>query len=74
MSDITAGQLGLVLGDVSKNQEVANQLQQMISQTTTWYTLVLKPVQNGPFAAQYDLQLSNLELPQQVNLAAPASP
>jgi hypothetical protein len=55
-------------------QALVNRIQQAISQTATWYTLVLKPVQNGPFAAQYDITVSNLELPQQVNLAAPASP
>jgi hypothetical protein len=55
-------------------QELVNRIQQAISQTATWYTLVLRPVQNGPFSGQYDITVSNLELPQQINLAAPASP
>jgi hypothetical protein len=55
-------------------QELVNRIQQAISQTATWYTLVLRPVQNGPFAAQFDITVSNLELPQQIDLAALASP
>jgi hypothetical protein len=55
-------------------QALVNRIQQAISQTATWYTLVLKPVQNGPFAAEFDITVSNLELPKQIDLAAPASP
>lgn len=73
-TDISAAELGLVLGDLTKNQHAADMLQQQIAATATWYTLTLKPVQNGPFAKQYDLVTTNLQLPAQVNLAAPASP
>lgn len=62
---------------VKKNTQAMTVLdifQQRVAATTTWYVLVLPPVQNGPFAAQYDVVVSNLELPQQINLAAPASP
>jgi hypothetical protein len=63
-----------VPGDAANaTQAFVNSVQQAISQTATWYTLVLRPVQNGPFAAEFDITVSNLELPQQINLAAPAS-
>ena len=35
-----------------------------------WYELALKPLTNGPFSAAYTLQLTNLVLPQTIDLEA----
>lgn len=72
MNVIDFSALGLVSTDLSHVQDKLNEIQQGIAKTTTYYTLTLKPVQNGPFSAQYDLKVGNLELPQQINLAAAA--
>jgi hypothetical protein len=37
-----------------------------------WYELVLKPVQNGPFSAEYTINVSPLSIPQGINLEAPS--
>jgi len=68
-ADISATALGFVEGDVQANQKMMQLFQQQISQTTTFYTLTLKPVQNGPFAAQYDITVQDLQLPKQVDLS-----
>ena len=39
--------------------------QSQIAATQTWYVLTLKPVQNGPFAAEWDLDTTPLQLPNQ---------
>ena len=68
-SDVELSALGFVEGDISKNQEMITKFNQQISSTVTYYTLTLKPVQNGPFAAQYDLVVQNLQLPKQIDLS-----
>jgi hypothetical protein len=68
-TDISAAALGFIEGDVSKNQEMVAKIQQTISSTITYYTLTLKPVQNGPFSAQIDLVVGNLQLPKQIDLS-----
>ncbi len=40
-----------------------------ISNAMTAYTLALRPVQNGPFAAQYDITVSALEIPEQITVS-----
>ena len=39
-----------------------------------WYDLELKPVTNGPFNSEYQIVVTNLEVPQQINLEAAGSP
>jgi hypothetical protein len=68
MADVTDA-LGLIISDISKNAARVAAFQQQIAQATTFYTLTLKPVQNGPFAAEYDLVVGNLQLPKQVDLS-----
>ena len=58
-----------VLTLASKAQEVIAQFQEMVSHTQSAYSLALLPVQNGPFAAEYDIKVTPLYIPQQVNLA-----
>jgi hypothetical protein len=69
VSDIPASALGIVDTNVSGNQAVVAAVQQQISATQTFYRLTLKPLQNGPFAAQYDITVQNLQLPKQVDLS-----
>ena len=47
------------------NQAVDKALEQG---TRLWYELVLKPVTNGPFAAAYQVQTSQLQIPQGIAL------
>jgi hypothetical protein len=68
-TDIPLSALGLVEGDISKNQEMITKFQKQIADTVTYYALTLKPVQNGPFAAQYDISVQNLQLPKQIDLS-----
>ena len=68
-TDISLQALGFVTDDIQRNQKMMQLFQQQISQTTTFYTLTLRPVQNGPFAAQYDITVGNLQLPKQVDLS-----
>lgn len=39
-----------------------------------WYELDLKPVNTGPFNGEYTILTTQLEIPQQIDLTAPASP
>lgn len=39
-----------------------------------WYQLVLKPVQNGPFGAEYLVSTTPLKIPMGIDLEAPSSP
>jgi hypothetical protein len=68
MADVTNA-LGLVVSDISKNAAKVAAFQQQVAAATTYYTLTLKPVQNGPFSAVYDLIVSDLQLPKQVDLS-----
>ncbi len=47
---------------------------QALARTPTFYQLVLKPVVNGPFSAEYDIPVSSLALPLQIDLTANSSP
>jgi hypothetical protein len=58
-----------VLTLASKAQDVIAQFQQMVAQTQSVYTLALLPVQNGPFAAEYDINVTPLSIPKQADLA-----
>jgi len=39
-----------------------------------WYELILKPVQNGPFGAEYLIAVSPLKVPQGIDLSAASTP
>ncbi len=63
---------GADFGPVLAAQDLAIALQRtqaIVSAARTSYTLTLRPVQNGPFAAEYDLKLTNLQLPKQIDLS-----
>lgn len=40
-----------------------------LTSTPTWYELVLRPVVNGPFSAEYDISVTTLAVPKQIDLA-----
>lgn len=54
---------------------MTNVSQVLVSQNITGatYTLTLKPVVNGPFGADYFLNLTKLQVPQQIDLEAPVN-
>ncbi len=52
----------------------ATSVYDLIQQISAYYYLVLKPVTNGPFSVEYDVQTSIVPLPQQINLAAASVP
>jgi hypothetical protein len=58
-----------VLTLASKAQDQIAQFQKTISQSQSVYTLSLLPVQNGPFAAEYDINVTPLSIPKQADLA-----
>jgi len=41
-----------------------------LTSTPSWYELVLRPVQNGPFAAEYDITVTPLMIPKQIDLGS----
>lgn len=47
---------------------------QALTQMEDVYELILNPIQNGPFSTEYDVQLSVLSMPKQVDLSAPSIP
>ena len=58
----------------SQHISQAQLYEQALAANPSWYELVLNPVVNGPFSTEYDITVSELMVPQQINLAAPSSP
>lgn len=49
-----------------------NSVQNLLLKAPIWYELILKPLRNGPFVSQYDLDVTPLSIPQTINLEAPS--
>jgi len=59
----------LLADQAQKKQQQIEAFIQALTKTPTWYELVLRPVVNGPFAAEYDVSTSALMIPRQIDLA-----
>lgn len=49
-------------------------LAEAMAENSIWYELDLNPVTNGPFTNEYTITITQLELPEGINLMAPSSP
>ncbi len=59
---------------LSQHAAQATAMAQSLAKTPVWYQLVLLPVVNGPFSAEYDIPLSSLAIPTQIDLTAASLP
>lgn len=59
---------------IDRHSAAKTAMAQAMAKTPYWYQLVLKPVVNGPFSTEYDVTVSNLMLPKNIDLSAPSGP
>lgn len=59
---------------LNRSTEVPRQIENMLKQNSIWQEIKFKNLETGPFESAYDIELTQLELPQGINLEAGSLP